>query len=321
MAHGLQAQTVGPPLRGQAFAIVAHDKFDLMRRCVEAHVNAGRAAVFDRVVDGFLSEAIQMRSRGRVVEQHGGIGIETTFDIAVASDTIRQILQGGHQTVRLRRNGVKSAGDGAGVGERLLDEMMNLSGPVGLLCAAFLKVALKEAAEEEGAAQLLAQTIMQVARDATTFLFGCSAGVAFEPFALGEVANQAGEEALAAEVDFAHGKVNGKHRAVLALADDFAADADDSRVARGEVARHVVVMLRSIRLRHENAHVLANHLAGAVAEHLLGCGVHRVHDAVMVNGDDALDGCADDGLKPLLAVVQIGGALGDASFEVVCGLL
>ena len=165
---------------------------------------------------------------------------------------------------------------------------MNLSGAVGLVGAAFLKVALKQAAEEEGAAQLLTQTIMQVARDATTFLFGCSAGLAFELFALGEVANQAGEEPLAAEVDFAHRKVNGKHRAVLALADDFAADADDSRVARGEVARHVVVMLRSIRLRHEHAHVLTNHLAGAVAEHLLGCGVHGVHDAAMLNGDDAL---------------------------------
>src|SRR5664279_5533115 len=132
-----------------------------MREGVEPHVNARRTAVFDRVVDRFLGEAIQMRSGGRVVEQHGGIGVETTFDTAVAGDAIRQILQGGHQAVRLRRNGIKAAGDGAGVGERLLDEMMNLSGSVSLFCAAFLKVALKEAAEEEGAAQLLTQTIMQ----------------------------------------------------------------------------------------------------------------------------------------------------------------
>ena len=46
------------------------------------------------------------------------------------------------------------------------------------------------------------------------------------PLAFGDVANDAGEEPFALQHEFAHSQVDGKVRAVFALGDHFAADAD-----------------------------------------------------------------------------------------------
>ena len=60
---------------------------------------------------------------------------------------------------------------------------------------------------------------------------------------LGEVADEAGEEALLARPHLADRELHGEGRAVLALADDHAVDADDALLARGEIAWDVAVML------------------------------------------------------------------------------
>ena len=49
--------------------------------------------------------------------------------------------------------------------------------------------------------------------------------------AFGQVADEAGEEALVARAHLADGELHRKGRAVLALADDDAADADDAALA------------------------------------------------------------------------------------------
>ncbi len=54
--------------------------------------------------------------------------------------------------------------------------------------------------------------------------------------ALGQVADEAGEIAALAGAHLANGQLHGERRAVLALADHDAPDADDAPLAGGEVA-------------------------------------------------------------------------------------
>ena len=65
----------------------------------------------------------------------------------------------------------------------------------------------------------------------------------------GQVADEAGEEALIAHVHFADGKLHRKRRAVLALADDDAADADDAPLAGAQIAVEIAVMIAADRAR------------------------------------------------------------------------
>ena len=64
---------------------------------------------------------------------------------------------------------------------------------------------------------------------------------------LGQVADETGEETLIAHVHFADGKLHGKRRAVLALADDDAADADDPPLAGAQIALEIAVVILPVR--------------------------------------------------------------------------
>ena len=70
---------------------------------------------------------------------------------------------------------------------------------------------------------------------------------------LGQVADEAGEEAAVAGPHLADLELHGKGRAVLALAGDDAVDADDALLAGGEVAGDVAVMLLAKGRGHEHA--------------------------------------------------------------------
>ena len=59
---------------------------------------------------------------------------------------------------------------------------------------------------------------------------------------LGQIANEAGEEALVAGLHLADGKLHREGRAVLALADDDAADADDAALAGAQIALEIAVV-------------------------------------------------------------------------------
>src|SRR5262249_47778572 len=65
----------------------------------------------------------------------------------------------------------------------------------------------------------------------------------FALLALRDVVNDADEGRLTVLLRFSHGQVHGKCRAVLAAADDFAADADDLTVAGAPVILQVSVVL------------------------------------------------------------------------------
>src|SRR5579863_8785426 len=83
---------------------------------------------------------------------------------------------------------------------------------------------------------------------------------------LREIADQAGEEALLGDFGFADRKLEWKRRAVLALADNDPADADDPPLAGELVALQVAVMSLAVRLRHQNLDVLSHSFLGAIAE-------------------------------------------------------
>ncbi|MEO6593953.1 MAG: hypothetical protein ABIP94_04290 [Planctomycetota bacterium] len=67
---------------------------------------------------------------------------------------------------------------------------------------------------------------------------------------IGDVADDAGEEAALVDRSFADGQVDRKLGAVLALADHFAADADDAVFAGAQVALQVAVVLAVERFGH-----------------------------------------------------------------------
>ena len=138
---------------------------------------------------------------------------------------------------------------------------------------------------------------------------GAGAGLAVLELAngvpqVGDIAGDAGEHALVAHVQFADREVHGEGGAVLAQADDLAADADDLLLAGGQVVVQVAVVLVPVGLGHEHLDVLADDLGGRVAEEPLGRRVHRLDLAVRVDGEDRVDGRVEDGAGAGLAVFQ-----------------
>ncbi len=71
--------------------------------------------------------------------------------------------------------------------------------------------------------------------------------------ALGQVADEAGEEAPIAGAHLADRELHREGRAVLALADDDAADADDAPLAGPQIALEIAVMRLAIGRRHQHA--------------------------------------------------------------------
>jgi hypothetical protein len=110
--------------------------------------------------------------------------------------------------------------------------------------------------------------------------------------ALGDVADDAGEDARAADQGFAHRHVHGKDRALLALALDFPADADDAPLSRRHVALEVAIVGATIGLRHQHIDLVAHHLVDAIAEDALGGLVGGEDRSLLVDGDDAVHRCS-----------------------------
>ena len=102
---------------------------------------------------------------------------------------------------------------------------------------------------------------------------------------LGQVADKAGEEASVTRFHFADRKLDREGRAVLALADDHAANADDAAFARVHIPAHVTVMVFTIGGGHQSLDVLSDDLGSLVAEQPLGGAAERLHDAALVDDD------------------------------------
>jgi hypothetical protein len=113
--------------------------------------------------------------------------------------------------------------------------------------------------------------------------------------ARGDVADEADEARRVESLDLADREVAGEDAAVLAPGAHLAADADDVRVAGGDVAVQVTVVLAGVGLRHQRADVAPDDLLGRVAEHLLRGAAEFLDDAGVVDDDDGVDRGVEDG--------------------------
>ena len=90
----------------------------------------------------------------------------------------------------------------------------------------------------------------------------------FNPFALGEIVDDPDENRSLFLLGFADRQVHGEGRAVLALTQYLAADADDFAFAGPAEIVDVAIMFFAIRPGHQHLDVLADDLVGAIFEQL-----------------------------------------------------
>ena len=112
--------------------------------------------------------------------------------------------------------------------------------------------------------------------------------------ALGQVADEAGEEALIARAHLADRKLHRKGRAVPALADDDPADADDSPLSGAEISLEVAVVILAVGRRHQHLDVFSHDLRRRVAEQPLGRRAERLHDPALVDDDHRVRNGVED---------------------------
>ena len=119
-----------------------------------------------------------------------------------------------------------------------------------------------------------------------------------------DVANDAGKTWAIAAAHFADRQLHRERRAVPPQAFEFAADADDPRLAGPQVASDVLVVMLAVRRRREQGDVAADQFGGGIAEQTLDGRIGAFDDAMVIDGDDAVDGGVQNGLDARLALAQ-----------------
>ena len=118
---------------------------------------------------------------------------------------------------------------------------------------------------------------------------------------LGQIADEAGEKTLIVRAHLADRKLHRKGRAVLALADDDAADADDARLVGPQVTGNIAVVLLAIGRGHHDLDVLADDFARLKAEQPFGGGAERLNAPLHVDDDHRFRDRVEDRLQVRLA--------------------
>ena len=102
---------------------------------------------------------------------------------------------------------------------------------------------------------------------------------------LGDVVDEAGEVTTLVRAHFANRQFDRKCCAILALADDDAADADDAALAGPFVMIEKAIVIFAIGRWHQHLDVLADDLLGRIAEQPLRGAAERLDDATLVDHD------------------------------------
>ena len=122
--------------------------------------------------------------------------------------------------------------------------------------------------------------------------------------ALGEIADKAGEKVLRAGPHLADRQLHRKGRAILALPDHDAANADDAALAGLHVAGKIAVVLPAIRRRHQHLDVLPDDFSAPITKQPLGRGTERLHDAAVVDHDHGVRNGVENRMQMRLARVR-----------------
>ena len=132
------------------------------------------------------------------------------------------------------------------------------------------------------------------------------AGFGLLPF--GEIADEASEEALIARAHLADRKLHREGRAVLALADDDATDADDAALAGQHVSAEIAVVGLAIGRRHQHLDVPADGLARRVAEQALRREAEGLDEPLFVDDHHGFGDGVEDRLEMGFAGDKFAGA-------------
>src|SRR5579864_3187451 len=122
---------------------------------------------------------------------------------------------------------------------------------------------------------------------------------------LGQVANKAGQEALAAGVDLTDREFDRKGAAVLALPDDDPPDTDDPALPGGAVAREIAVMPVAVGAGHQHAHIVAFDLFDGIPEEPFRRGAEGPDDPLVVDDHHAVGDSREDRFEMGLASARL----------------
>jgi len=120
-----------------------------------------------------------------------------------------------------------------------------------------------------------------------------------------DVANQAGEHALVVDLELGNRKVDGKYIAIFSSRFNFAANAHDVCLAGHQVTLQKTIVLLAVWRGHQHADITAEHFLRAVAKYPLGRRIDGFDDAVLVDGDDGIDGHIEQRTKARLGIMRV----------------
>ena len=106
--------------------------------------------------------------------------------------------------------------------------------------------------------------------------------------AVGDVADDGGDEQLIARLERTQADLDGKQAAILALRDEVEANAHRSRMRLGEVPATVTIMQPAQALGYQHLDRPADHLATIIAEEPLHLRVHDVDLALSIHDHDRI---------------------------------
>src|SRR5512135_1688902 len=123
----------------------------------------------------------------------------------------------------------------------------------------------------------------------------------FGLLALGQITDEASEKTPVTGFHLADSQLHWKSRAILALADHNATNANDPALARHPVAFEVTIMTFTVGCRHQDFDVLPERLDHAVAEQPLGGAAERLYSAMLVDDDHCFRHGVENRLQMRLA--------------------
>src|SRR5947207_2418649 len=126
----------------------------------------------------------------------------------------------------------------------------------------------------------------------------------FQTLTLRDVSHETGKKPARLQLHLTHRQVHRKHRAILALPYNLAANPNNARVPSSSVIRKITVMLAPIWIWHKRADIAPNKFLRLIAEDFLRGSIYRFDHTALINGDDSLHSCVQDRAQALFAITQ-----------------
>src|SRR6516162_6070628 len=122
-----------------------------------------------------------------------------------------------------------------------------------------------------------------------------------------DIAHDPGEIALFPRPPFRDGQLQGKERAILPSSGHLTANPYDFCVSCCDVIGDIIIVGITIRFRHEQADISADHLSALVSKRVLGGTIKRLDYSPIVDYDDAIHCGVND--CPILRLITLSALL------------